>query len=159
MKLSRNIITTISLLSGLFVAIGCSDDHVFSKPIDAPGVTISSTPATNYVGCSVYQVYGGAEIVCVNSEAFIPNGAAGSQGVAGIPGSSVVAIKLCPNAPNTSYPSSFPEYGLLIAGVLYGVYWDHTNSWLAQLSPGYYSSTSTSAPCSFTVNSDGSVSQ
>ena len=79
------------------------------------------------------------------------NGATGAQGPAGTTGLSVV--KFC-SAYTTVYPTTFPEYGLCISGSIYAVYWDNTNAWLAEVVPGSYQSTSTSAPCDFTVSAN-----
>lgn len=83
-------------------------------------------------------------------------GSTGANGLNGTNSSLVEPIKFCKNY-NTSYPSTFPEYGLQIGTDLFAVYWDGHNSWMALIPPGYYRSTSTSAPCNFTVNSDGTI--
>lgn len=80
-------------------------------------------------------------------------GQTGPQGLGGVDGADAdpfVAIKFCPSAP-TVYPGSFPEYGFCISGHLYATYWDGHNAWTAEVVPGHYASTSTSAPCSFNV--------
>lgn len=56
------------------------------------------------------------------------------------------------------YPNSFPESGLCIAGKLYAVMWSGGMSWLTEIPPGAYSSTSTGPSCSFTVTSGCSIS-
>lgn len=58
-------------------------------------------------------------------------------------------IKLCEG--ETSYPSSFPEYGLCIDNVLYGVFWMNGSAWLGEIAEGRYRSTSSSVKCNFTV--------
>jgi len=68
-----------------------------------------------------------------------PTGAAGQAGVA----PSMVPIQLCPQQV-IQYPSSFPESALCIEGKLYGVMWNGTSAWLAELPPGNYASTSPS---------------
>jgi hypothetical protein len=73
-------------------------------------------------------------------------------------GTVVTPVQFC-SGYTTIYPSSFPEFGFLINGSIYAVYWDGKNAWLAQVVPGYYASTSTSAPCNFTVNSNGTITQ
>lgn len=77
------------------------------------------------------------------------NGQDGSNGTNGQDGNSVVPVKFC-NA-ETTYPSSFPEYGLCINNALYAVYWDKTNSWLAKIANGTYQSTATGLQCTFDV--------
>jgi len=80
-----------------------------------------------------------------------PQGETGPQGLQGIQGlSGVSAVQFCPNYA-ASYPNVFPEFGLCVNNAIYAVYWDNKNAWLAEVVPGYYSSTSTSAPCNFTV--------
>lgn len=81
----------------------------------------------------------------------------GTTGEQGNPGTEVTTEQFCSQYTG-SYPGTFPEYGLLINGALYAVYWDGINSWLSKIYPGTYRSTSTTAPCNFTVNDDGSIS-
>lgn len=85
-----------------------------------------------------------------------PTGPQGPQGVAGAPGTVVTQVQFCPGYV-TIYPSTFPEFGLCISSHLYAVYWDKKNAWLAEVVPGYYASTSTSAPCNFHVASSCEV--
>lgn len=97
--------------------------------------------------------YGGSIITCGDGlPTVISNGRPGSQGIQGSPGTSVTAVQFCPNYQLT-YPSTFPEVGMCFSNVLYAVYWDkaNLNAWLTEIPPGYYASTSTSAPCNFTV--------
>jgi hypothetical protein len=77
-------------------------------------------------------------------------GATGAAGPAGSDGNSITPVQFCAGQPQV-YPSSFPEYGLCINGDIYGVYWDNTNSFLAKLSPGAYTSTSTGLQCTFNI--------
>jgi hypothetical protein len=74
----------------------------------------------------------------------------GPQGPPGTPGSQVSMVQFCTNY-NTNYPSTFPEYGFCINGILYATYWNGTDAWTAEIVPGNYESTSTSAPCNFIV--------
>jgi hypothetical protein len=82
----------------------------------------------------------------------------GPVGPSGAPGTGVSTIQFCPGY-TTTYPTTFPEYGICIGNNLYAVYYDGKNTWLAEIVPGYYASTSTSAPCDFTVGADCTVSQ
>lgn len=69
----------------------------------------------------------------------------------------VTTVSFCSSSGNnvvTNYPVTFPEYGICIDSILYAVYWDGKSAWLAEIVPGYYASTSTSAPCNFTVLAD-----
>lgn len=84
------------------------------------------------------------------------NGTNGVNGVNGHDGTLVTAVKFCPQY---SSNSGFPEYGIEFGGQLFAVYWDQHNAWLALVTPGYYASTSTGAPCTFIVNNDGTVAQ
>ena len=77
----------------------------------------------------------------------------GPQGLPGANGSTVTMVQFCPSY-NTSYPSIFPEFGMCINDILYATYWDGKNAWTAEVVPGYYESTSTSAPCNFTVSAN-----
>ena len=111
--------------------------------------------------CSVYPVpnseqapNGGAYIGCQNgTSALVVNGRNGSDGA---PGTVVTPVQFCPGY-ITAYPTTFPEFGFTIGHSLFGVYWDQHNAWLALIPPGHFMSTSTSAPCNFTVNQDGTI--
>jgi hypothetical protein len=87
------------------------------------------------------------------------NGSQGPAGPQGNPGTDLTPIEMvqfCPNvAPN--YPTTFPEYGFIINGKLYGVY-SANGGFLAQLPPGQYLSNAIGNSCTFTVNADGSIS-
>lgn len=135
---------------------GCSPP-IRIVPIPGP----SGAPGTP---CTVSKVDGVSTISCPDgTSSAIQDGLAGSIGPQGIvgpagqPASQVTVVQFCPGY-TTSYPSVFPEFGFLINGKIYATYWDGKNAWTAQVVPGYYQSTSTTAPCNFTVNSDGSIS-
>lgn len=111
--------------------------------------------------------YGGSLITCGDKNTFIHNGSPGLQGdkgdtgapgATGQAGTSITSVQFCPNF-HLSYPSTFPEIGFCFNGDLYAVYWDkaNLNAWLTEIPPGYYASTSTSAPCNFTVLTGCSV--
>jgi len=76
--------------------------------------------------------------------------AVGPTGPQGASGASISTLEFCPGYV-TTYPSTFPEYGICIDNNIYAVFYDGKNAWLAEIVPGDYISTSTSAPCSFTV--------
>lgn len=59
-------------------------------------------------------------------------------------------VKFCVGQ-TTSYPTSFPEYGLCLDNIIYGVFWDGHNAWWAQIPKGNYISTSTGLQCNFKV--------
>ena len=88
-------------------------------------------------------------ISCVQEQ--IP-GPQGLQGPPGAPANSVSVVQFCPAQGATTY-GHFPEYGLCIDNVLYGVYWDNKNAFLAEIVPGTYKSTSTGLGCTFVVAS------
>lgn len=80
------------------------------------------------------------------------NGINGTNGTNGVNSTAISTVQFCPGY--TSYPSSFPEFGLCVNSAIFAVYWDGRNAWLAETVPGYYESTSTSAPCNFTVKTN-----
>ena len=71
-------------------------------------------------------------------------------------GSSVAPVQFCQGI-QTVYPNSFPEFGLCVSGTLYGVYYDGTNAWMAQIVPGVYKSTATGLQCTFSVGNNCEV--
>lgn len=71
----------------------------------------------------------------------------GHDGQNGRDATGVTTVLFCPGY----QPTSYPEYGICIAGNLYAVYWDKQNAFMAEIVPGNYVSTSTSAPCNFQV--------
>ncbi len=79
------------------------------------------------------------------------NGATGPQGTPGINPTATYSVQFCSNQGPTSYPNNFPEYGLCISNMLYGVYYDGHNAWLSQIVPGEYMSTATGLQCDFQV--------
>lgn len=118
--------------------------------------------------CSVTSSAGGALITCEDgSSAFISDGTPGANGNDGADGSDgadgadgndgapgqdatpIQMVQFCPGA--TTYPSSFPEYGVCVQDRLYAVFWMGGKAWLAEVVPGTYISTSSSVSCSFTV--------
>lgn len=134
----------------------------------ARGYTGAQGPAgQDGSSCSVMELPNneGALVQCTNgTSVVITNGTNGTDGAVGQKGDTgpagqnatpVTMVKLCPEA--GSYPSTFPEYAFDFAGTLYATYWDGHNAWTSELYPGSYSSTSTSAPCNFTVNADGTI--
>ena len=84
-------------------------------------------------------------------------GATGSQGPAGTSGTIVTTVQFCPGV-TPDYPSTFPESGVCINNVMYGVY-SSNGGFLAELPPGEYSSDGINASCTFTVGPDCAVSQ
>jgi hypothetical protein len=87
-----------------------------------------------------------------------PQGPQGNPGQQGSSGTIIGTVQFCPGQGNTTY-GHFPEYGLAINGSLYGVFSDNKNAWLGKIISGTYISTSTGLSCTFTVNSDLTISQ
>lgn len=79
-----------------------------------------------------------------------PQGPQGNTGPEGPPGTQITTVQFCPGYIPT-YPTTFPEIGICISGNLYAEYYDPPSSGLTLLTPGYYESTQTGAPCDFTV--------
>lgn len=165
-----NLVMKTSLVSFVLFLTACGKEASFS-----------------YTGCSVNSVPGGAEVHCPDgSIASLQNGVDGVTGLQGIQGetgstgtsgvkgatgntgstggtgvngvdtASISVVQLCSGV--TTYPSSFAEVGMCISGDLYAVYWDGHNSWLTEIPPGNYASTSTSVPCDFCVTSGCNIS-
>ena len=86
-----------------------------------------------------------------------PQGVPGLQGPAGADGTEVVAVKFCANSV-PSYPTNFPEVGIKINNKIYAIYSISGGvSWLTQILPGTYVTTTTGLNCTFTVQSDGTI--
>jgi hypothetical protein len=82
-------------------------------------------------------------------------GAIGLPGKDGAPGTVVTPIQFCPGV-TPVYPTTFPEYGLVINGSIFAVY-SANGGFLALIPPGVYSSNAIGSACNFTVNEDGTV--
>lgn len=80
------------------------------------------------------------------------DGAKGDKGDKGQDGASPEMIKFCPQYV-TTYPSTFPEYGICLSNKLFAVYYDGNHAFLAEIVPGRYVSTSPNT-CSFTVKAN-----
>lgn len=78
-----------------------------------------------------------------------PDQIKGNAGTNGQDGTQIKVVQFCPGT--SVYPTTFPEVGLCIDNNLYGVFWMNNSSYMAEIPPGAYQSTSTSLPCSFTV--------
>jgi len=92
-----------------------------------------------------------------------PTGATGAQGPQGPAGQNgtdatpITFVQFCSGFTPT-YPSSFPEYGICVNNVMYGVY-SANGGFLAELLPGEYSSDGINASCTFTIGQNCQVSQ
>lgn len=84
------------------------------------------------------------------------NGLPGTTGPMGADGTTILPIQFCPNL-ISSYPSSFPEVGLLINGKIYAVFSTNGQAGLVALLPGSYITTTTGLPCSFTILPNGTI--
>lgn len=109
--------------------------------------------------CTAASVTNGVEISCPDSPPLIVTngltGPIGLTGPAGSPGTVVTPIQFCPGTP--SYPSTFPEYGLVIGSNIYAVY-STNGGFLALLPPGEYVSNAVGSSCDFIVNYNGTIS-
>lgn len=105
--------------------------------------------------CSVQPVASGALITCTDGTfSTILNGIQGPSGSAGMPGTVVTLVQLCPGTP--TYPSKFIEYAIRIGTDLYAVYSDH-GGFLALIPPGTYYSNGINSTCNFSVDSNGYI--
>jgi len=86
-----------------------------------------------------------------------PQGEQGTAGANGANGTSITPIQFCAGF-TPSYPGTFPEYGLCLGGVMYGVY-SANDGFLAELPPGVYSSDGINASCTFTIGQNCQVTQ
>jgi hypothetical protein len=131
-------------------------------PIGPAGVAGPSgvgLPGVNGQNCTVAYSAIGATITCANGSVTVANGINGTDGT------SVTTEKLCADS-----SAGFPEYGFVIGGSVYGVYYGYLDSsgnpsnstngtleaFMSKLTPGQYMSTNGTG-CTFTVNSDGSI--
>ena len=120
-----------------------------------PAITVSTAPST-----AQECPFGGTDVTVGTNTFSVCTGATGATGASGTNGTNgtvITPIQFCENFTPT-YPSSFPEYGLVINGVVYGVY-SQNGGFLAELPPGEYSSDGINASCNFTINANGTVSQ
>lgn len=117
-------------------------------------------PGAPGAGCSVSSVLpdaniapnGGSLIVCGDTQSYVLNGSVGATGPQGIPGTSISMVQFCSHD-----STSYPEYGFVVGGSIYGVYWDQPKgAFLTKVIPGNYISTN-GTKCGFAVNSDGSL--
>lgn len=106
------------------------------------GVKISATGSSTVEVCHGSQGLQGAQGI---------QGQQGLQGIQGASGSVVTPVKFCPTD-----NSSFPEYGLMIDGELYAVFWGPTpassahQAFLSKVTSGNYVSTGGNG-CLFSV--------
>lgn len=150
------ILTGVLVVAALFMlSSGCAkhgtpgDQGPKGDP-GASGVSCTQTLISASHVSGDPSEYGGTMIHCSNGDVFVSNGAPGAPAVG------FSAIQFCPGY--TTYPSAFPEFGFCSQGSIYAVYWDGHNAWMALVAPGYYASTSTSAPCNFHVAANCQVS-
>jgi len=78
-------------------------------------------------------------------------GATGAIGPAGSDGTVITAVQFCPASFVPTYPTTFPEVGLCIAGSIYAVY-SANGGFLTLITNGSYSSDGINASCNFTVS-------
>lgn len=143
-----------SLLIFSIILAGCGQDAVLQGPVGPMG-----SPGLNGQGCSVAALAvgpaspnGGSLITCPDgSSSVVLNGSNGANGAPGTPGTVVTPVQFCPG--HQSYPGTFTESGICIAGVLYGVY-SLNGGFLAELPPGVYSSDGINSSCTFTIHAN-----
>lgn len=85
------------------------------------------------------------------------DGAAGKDGANGKDGSTVTPIRFCGGSDST-YPSSFTEYGLCINNELWAVY-SANDGFMTKIPPGTYYSNGINSSCTFTVGTNCQVSR
>ena len=88
------------------------------------------------------------------------DGAVGPQGTPGTDGKDatpVTTVQFCPNVTST-YPTTFPEYGICVGGNLYAVY-SANDGFLALIPPGVYASNAINSSCDFTVLANCQISE
>lgn len=108
---------------------------------------------SNGLPCTVVAYTGGVQIVCPDgSTQVVLNGVDGSDATP------VTTVEFCGAGYEATYPTVFPEYGLIIGGKLYGVY-SANGGFLAAMPAGAYTSNGINASCNFTVNADNSITQ
>lgn len=83
------------------------------------------------------------------------DGAVGATGPQGAAGTQLRIVQFCPETP--TYPSTFPEIGIVIGTTVFGVY-SANDGFLAELPPGQYASNGIGSACTFTINADGTIS-
>lgn len=171
--MTMKLATWFLILALLTSACGSAKGYLGATPGPAGPKGDTGANGADGVSCSERMIaptevsgdpaqYGGAQITCGANSTLITNGApgrvgaTGAQGVQGTPGTSVTAVQFC-SAYVPSYASSFPEVGFCLNNTLYGVYWDGRNAWLSSLPPGGYYSTSTGAPCNFTIGANCTI--
>lgn len=148
------------ILSGL-VMLACAGP---TGPVGATGA--QGVPGAAVLGgssCSAQTIQasdaapnGGGLVTCTDgSTVLLLNGTNGAQGQQGIV--PFTPIEFCPGT-IAVYPSVFPEYGFLINGSVYGVY-STNGGFLTVLPPGVYNSNAVGSACTFTINSDGTVTE
>jgi hypothetical protein len=137
--------------------ISCSDGSVADVDNGATGATGSQGEAgeqgvagNDGQSCTVENTANGSLLTCGTQTTFIRNGTDGTDGTNGTDATPVTMVQFCKGY-QTTYPSTFAEVGICVNGQITAVYWDGHNAWLSSIPTGYYSSTSTSAPCNFTV--------
>lgn len=135
--------------------------------VGAQGLTgITGADGTSGNGCNVSTLAvgspgapnGGSLITCPNNtSSVVLNGASGNNGSDGMPGTVITPVQFCTGF-TQSYPSTFAESGLCVAGTLYGVY-SENGGFLAELPPGQYSSDGINSSCTFTIGNNCSVTE
>jgi len=179
----NDLVAILILVIGLVVVVtfatGCASQGPpgtpgATGPSGAPGIS-PAAPAISIITATTAQCPNGGSVIVINTtDTVVCNGDTGPQGIVGpqgIPGTTgglgpqgapgtditpITAVQFCPNV-TPSYPSTFPETGLCIAGNMYGVY-SENGGFLTYLPPGAYSSDGIDASCTFTIGTNCSIS-
>ena len=139
---------TLIGVSALLLTTGCGSGVSPGSDSQSLPIAITGPAGQNGQPCSVASTPTGAVITCPDgTHTTLSNGL---QGPSGVDIASVMPIQFCHSSFVPSYPNSFPESGLCINEVLYGVY-SANGGFLAELPPGTYSSDGINASCTFTI--------
>jgi len=181
-KLSPNelfmvIVFTVLLAITVLLLTGCdrqgprgytgSPGNSIVGPTGPQGPAGSSVSFTETPATASECPTGGVDITLDQSTGVsttsICNGAIGATGATGAAGQNgtnatpITFVQFCSGF-TPSYPNTFPEYGLCVNNVMYGVY-SANGGFLAELPPGEYSSDGINASCTFTIGQNCQVSQ
>lgn len=148
------ITIVISLVLVAILLAGCQGPRGYTivGPQGTPGIQgQSGQPGQDALPCTAFKASGVTTIACPGSPPVSV-----LDGLNGAPGTVITPIQFCPGV-TPIYPLSFPEYGLVINGQIYGVY-SQNGGFLALLPPGTYNSNAVGSSCDFTINADNTIS-
>lgn len=153
-------LVVVCMLAGIILACGKKGDRGLDGLTGATGPT--GSPGSDGQSCTAFKTGTVTTLLCPGSAPVAINdgvagtpGTNGAPGVAGTPGTVITPVKFCAGV-TAVYPSTFPEYGLIIGGVMYGVY-SQNSGFLAALPPGTYNSNAVGSNCNFIINADNTI--